>query len=693
MNSQVTDPIFRTHLAQTVFDAKYSHERCETWRDLSYTLAEECVGPFAEKLGVPWQDVAQAIATMKFIPGGRYLRNAGRPLKYLMNCLLLSALSDTREDWADLSWRAESCLMSGGGIGVCYDIYRPSGSKLSRTGGISSGPVSKMEMINEIGRRVVQGGFRRSAMYSSLNWKHGDIHQFLAAKNWGDMKVGRTGYSLLDIKQQDFDFPAPLDMTNISVNYDTSWLMQYRETGEVGDVFEKNVVQALTTGEPGFSFNFFEKERETLRNAPLGGKTFVLTDFGYRMIEDIVERPSIVWTGRQWVETVFKKTGSLVPTIRIRMSNWRYIDADPSHEFFILDLDGRTIKKYAKDIRIGDRVYVSLPSSNITTSTCVVDKTRGPVQDVYCCDVGVEEHSFCAEGVIVSNCTEIVSEDDSDCCCLGSINLSRVESLEEFRNLVKLAIAFLLCGTEVSDLPYEKVRKVCNKNRRLGLGLMGIHEWLLSRGYKYEVVPELHQWLSVYRDVSDEAASKYANVLGFNVPIATRACAPTGTISTVAATTSGIEPIYAVAYKRRYLKAGRWHAQYSIDQAAQLMIDKYGLSPDQVESSVDLATDYERRIKFQADIQDYTDNALSSTISLPAVGSPESPDPKAFAQTLAKYAHRLRGFTCYPDGARGGQPLTSVPYDLAKSKLGEEFEENSSWLEVCEITKGGFCGS
>lgn len=63
------------------------------------------------------------------------------------------------------------------------------------------------------------------------------------------------------------------------------------------------------------------------------------------------------------------------------------------------------------------------------------------------------------------------------------------------------------------------------------------------------------------------------------------------------------------------------------------------------------------------------------------------------AKTLAKYAPRLRGFTCYPDGARGGQPLTSVPYSEAKHMLGVEFEEAVSTHDICDISgKGGSCG-
>lgn len=160
----------------------------------------------------------------------------------------------------------------------------------------------------------------------------------------------------------------------------------------------------------------------------------------------------------------------------------------------------------------------------------------------------------------------------------------------------------------------------------------------------------------------------------------------------VAGTTTGIEPVYAVAYKRRYLKGTKWHYQYAVDSAAQDVIQRLGIDPEKVESAIDLASDYERRIKFQADVQDYVDMAISSTINLPPRDA-QGFSVNEFARTLASYAPRLRGFTCYPDGSRGGQPLTSVPYQEAMEKLGEEFEEYQEWNDVCDITGGGYCGS
>ena len=551
-----TNPQFRNQLSETVFNQKYRHDGSWTWDALARTLANDVCKDLLPASEI--DAIYEAIRDLKFIPGGRYLYYAGRPVRFYNNCFLLRAEEDSREDWANLSWKSESALMSGGGIGTDYSVYRPSGTIINRTGGYASGPLPKMKMINDIGRYVMQGGSRRSAIYASLNWQHADIDEFLTMKDWHNQPAGTSGLTLHDLKQQDFNFPAPMDMTNISVNYDTEWLLG-TFNGDLSEVFVKNVRQAMKTGEPGFSFNFFDKERETLRNA----------------------------------------------------------------------------------------------------------------------------------------CTEVTSEDDSDVCNLGSLNLSRISSIAELAEITELGIKFLLCGTLRATLPYDKVYKVREKNRRLGLGLMGVHEWLLQRSQRYEVTDELRQWLEVYRGVSDHVSRITADKLGISRPVANRSIAPTGSIGILAGTTTGIEPVYAVSYKRRYLKGTQWHYQYYIDHAAQQVIEATGVDPEKVESAIDLAMDYERRIKFQADVQDYVDMSISSTINLPEWGSEHNNEDKVkeFARTLAKYAPRLRGFTVYPDGARGGQPLTSTPYHEARENLGKEFIEFMEMNDVCDITGSGYCGS
>ena len=540
---------FKNSFAETIFRTKYAQGVEDTWDALAERLVEDVCGSRWGKdrplmSATDRDQLTQYIKEQKFIPDGRYLWYAGRGNSYFNNCFLLRAEEDTREEWASLTQRSVSCLMTGGGIGIDYSILRPKGKPLSRTGGLSSGPIPLMQMINEVGRGVMQGGSRRSAIYASLNWLHEDIPLFLQAKNWSE--------SIKALKSADFNFPASLDMTNISVNYDDKWL--YNSDRANLHTFVENCRQAMMTGEPGFSFNFGEKQNETLRNA----------------------------------------------------------------------------------------------------------------------------------------CTEVTSEDDSDVCNLGSINISNITSLEEFKNVVRLASMFLVCGTLRADLPYDKVYKVREKNRRLGLGLMGIHAWLLQRGSGYEVTPELHKWLGIYERVSERAANEHCDRLFISRPVAYRAIAPTGSIGILAGTTTGIEPLFAVAYKRRYLTDGtKWKYEFVVDSTADQLIKEYGLDPNKIDTAYGLSHDYEKRIKFQADIQDYVDMSISSTINLPSWGSKgnDVSDVGRFAETLSRYAPRLRGFTCYPDGSRGGQPLTEVPYEEAIKHKGITYEENSDRACV-----SGVCG-
>lgn len=551
---------FRTDIGKAVFNQKYSHEGTMDWPTLAWTLVTEVCGYSAkDKRTLLSQDdqyeLFTCIRDMKFIPGGRYLYYAGRPLSAYNNCYLLRGEEDTREEWGALLKRSSDCLMSGGGIGIDYSVFRGEGEPLARTGGKASGPIPLMHSINEMGRNVMQGGSRRSAIYASLDWNHTDAPSFLDMKNWHNMPVGKhtkfdgSPYSLWDAKQDDMDFPCPLDMTNVSLNYNDAWLNH--EDRHLHPTFLYNCSQAMRTGEPGFSFNFGKKQRETLRNA----------------------------------------------------------------------------------------------------------------------------------------CCEVVSEDDSDVCNLGSINLSRISTIQEMQRVTQLASMFLVCGTLRADLPYQKVYDVRAKNRRLGVGLMGIHEWLLCRGYKYQMNDELLAWMEVYKSYTESAANQLCDELGISRPVAYRAIAPTGTIGMIAGTTTGIEPLFAVAYKRRYLNGKKWQYQYTVDGTADLLINKYGLDPNSIDTAYGMADNFEARISFQAAVQDYVDMAISSTINLPSWGSQHNNEDKVaeFAKLLSEYAPRLRGFTVYPDGSRGGQPLAMVDYADAVAHKGVVYEENDSCA-------GGVCG-
>ena len=541
---------FRNSFGETIFKNKYANHPDQTWSEKADLIVKDVTtNLMPDEMQA---ELASYISKFQFMPGGRYIYYAGRQASFYNNCYLLKGEEDTREEWGSLLNRSSDCLMSGGGIGIDYSVFRPRGSHLGRTGGTASGPIPLMHSINEVGRNVMQGGSRRSAIYASLNWQHADSPEFIRMKNWKDMELSE-GFTVAGAKLANFNYPAPMDQTNISLNYDNKFL-DHISQGHLPQIFVDNCRQALETGEPGFSFNFGDKEDETLRNA----------------------------------------------------------------------------------------------------------------------------------------CTEVTSADDSDVCNLGSVNMGAIDTLDDFRSVVRLASGFLVCGTITADLPYDKIYAIRKKNRRLGLGLMGIHEWLLKRGYSYEMNPELRQWMEVYKEESERAANALCDRLSISRPVAYRAIAPTGTIGILAGTTTGIEPLFAVAYKRRYLVGGdQWKYEYVVDATAESLVQDIGVDPNKIETSLSLVNDYERRIKFQADIQDYVDMAISSTINMPQWGSEHNNEDMVedFSKVLAHYAPRLRGFTCYPDGSRGGQPLSICTYKEAKKHKGVVYEENGD--AACA---GGVCG-
>jgi ribonucleoside-diphosphate reductase alpha chain len=532
---------------------KYSHTKKdgtkETWAEIAKRVAKHVMKSVGASRELSLE-IEQAIAEMKFLPGGRYLYSSGKPFHQTQNCLLLKA-EDSRAGWADLMHKATMALMTGAGIGVDYSDIRAEGKPVRKTGGTATGPLALMQMVNEAGRGIMQGGARRSAIWAGLSWRHQDVHKFITMKNWRQ--------EVRDLKLKDFNFPATMDGTNISVQLDDEFFEAYEvdthpQHTHAQSVYWATIKQMLTTAEPGFSIDTGKNAGESLRNA----------------------------------------------------------------------------------------------------------------------------------------CTEITTRDDSDICNLGSINMAKVTSVEEMRRLVEISTAFLLAGTVYSDVPYAQVDQVRTKNRRLGLGLMGLHEWLLSRGKKYGVDKDLEPYLEEYAK-SGDYARKYAEQWDLSVPVKTRAIAPTGTIGILADTTTGVEPLLSAAHKRRYLKHTTWNYQYVVSPIAKKLVES-GVNPEMIEDAYSLAEDVERRLAFQAWLQGYVDHGISSTINLPAWGTELNNEGRvqAFGNTVMRYLPQLRGMTVYPDGARGGQPLTPVKYSTAMKHLGEVFEETS---DICDITKGGTCGS
>lgn len=289
-------------------------------------------------------------------------------------------------------------------------------------------------------------------------------------------------------------------------------------------------------------------------------------------------------------------------------------------------------------------------------------------------------------------CTEIVSADDSDICNLGGLSLARFSSPQEFEEAVRLGALYLTAGTVYSHVPYPQVAEIRDKNRRLGLDILGVHEFLLMRGLEYgtdDAFAALDPYMRAYKRAL-EYAHEWQKEASLSLSVAATSGAPTGTRGIVGETTTSWEPVFATAYGRSVITSKAHTSDertlhYVVDPTvARLLKQGYIKPEDEVEDSYSLSYAIERRLAMQAYAQENTDQAISMTINLPHVMR-DAVERRQFGETLYRFLPRLRGITVYPDGARAGQPITKVP-------LAEAVANGAVAWESEEKCASGVCG-
>lgn len=567
---------FETAFAHDIYRKRYQHPSDVTWEGTASRVVVTAFEALRERTGVDVTDhqfaALDLVTRRQAVPGGRYLYATGRDFHQVNNCVLLRC-QDSREGWAESSYRAEMALMTGAGIGSYYGDLRPSGAVIRRTGGLSSGPLPKMQQVNETGRHTMQGGNRRSAIWAGLPWWHADIFDFIKVKDWSD--------EVKALKAKDWNFPAPCDMTNVSVCLDDSFFAAMRAE----DVLCRN----------------WDNER----------------------------------------------------------SEWIITDTAP---------DGHPWYQWAQ------RVYDEAVAHMLKHGEPGFSIDTGDKRDE----------------VLRNACTEITSADDSDVCNLGSLVLPRFETTQQFGDAVRSMAIFLTAGSVYSDVPYEKVAEVREMNRRLGLGLIGVHEFCMKHGTRYgsdDSFELLEPYMEEYARAL-EYANDFQSSAGLTLSKGATAIAPNGTIGIIAESTPSADPLFSAAESRMVKVAhhsgnDQFEQHIIVDPVAKRLLEE-GVPSDLIEDAYTLSYEPERRLAMTAFLQHYVDHAISGTVNLPAVVD----DPREvedFGNTMLEYLPHLRGITVYPDGARSGQPRTSVPLEYAIEHEGEVFTDDAT-------CGGGVCG-
>ncbi|MEA2032994.1 MAG: ribonucleotide reductase N-terminal alpha domain-containing protein [Euryarchaeota archaeon] len=661
----------------------------------------------------------QLMRNLEFLPNSPTLMNAGTELGQLAACFVLP-VEDSIEGIFGAVKNMALIHKSGGGTGFSFSRLRPKKDVVKSTGGVASGPVSFMRVFDVATDVIKQGGKRRGANMGILNADHPDILEFIRAKERGEFANFNTSVAVTD------EFMHAVERN------DEYGLVNPRTKGEVRkikarEVFNEIVTYAWKTGDPGIVFMDEINRRNPIpaigkieaTNPCVTADTWVMTAEGPRQIEELIGKKFVaIVNGEEWEssEEGFFETG-VKQVYRLKTAEGFELRLTADH----LVMKVERITRYrvvtqwsnAGDLKPSDKIKMNRERFVATVKEVVPDG----IEKVY--DVQIPGiNAFDANGFIVHNCGEQPLL-PYDSCNLGSINVSKfVENgdgeidWERLREVIWISVRFLDDVIEVNRYPLPEIEKMTRANRKTGLGIMGFAELLIKLGIAYDSKDALSIGEKLMQFITNEARqcstelglergsfpnfklsvwnSKYEGMR--NATVTT--IAPTGTISIIGGCSSGIEPIFAVAFVRNVMggmleinklfeeiaKERGFYSKELITEIAKCgSVQDIDGVPGDVKRIFVTALDIspEWHVRMQAAFQKYTDNAVSKTVNLPSDAT-WGDVKKVF---LLAYKLKCKGITIY----RYGSKEQVLSLDIPKLMLEEYVCADSEYTGECRV--------
>ncbi len=545
----------------------------------SIASVEKLYGKSDEGIALIQERFFELMASKDFLPNSPTLMNGGTDLQQLSACFVLP-LDDSIEQIFETVKNTALIHKSGGGTGFAFSKLRPKKDVVRTTGGIASGPVSFMKVINASTEEIKQGGKRRGANMAVLRVDHPDILEFIDCKkedgvlNNFNISVAITD-AFMKAAKNDEEYELINPRTKVAV-----------DRLNAKEVYDKIVDRAWANGEPGLMFI--------------------------------------------------------------------------------------------------DRVNVVNPISHIGQ---------------------IESTNPCGEQPLLPY----------ESCNLGSINLANMLKkgkegytidYDKLHQTVRGSVHFLDNVIDANEYPLDEIAVMTRNNRKIGLGIMGWGHMLYMLRIRYGSEESLALAENIMKIINEEAISMseelakergaFPNFVGSAYDIRNEperrnstvtTIAPTGTLSILAGTSSGIEPVFSLSYIRRVLegtemvevdpifeqvaKERGFYSKELMTKIANNGGSLHGIEqvPEDVREIFVTAHEItpEEHIRMQAAFQQYVESAISKTVNFPRDATRED------VRKVYELAYELgcKGVTVYRDGSRAFQVL-STSKTKKEDQTGEE---------------------
>ena len=599
-------------------------EPLETWADIVRRVvghvAKAETEPFKQKLF--YNDMTAVMLAREFIPNTPCLVNAGKPKGQLAACFVLN-VPDSIEGIMEHAQNVAIIHQTGGGTGMTYEFLRPAGSMVNSTRGVASGPVSFMNIVNQTTEVVKQGGVRRGANMGILSVTHPDILRFIHAKN------------------------DQTSLTNFNISVTVTDL--FMDAVDSGTWFQTEFkdepwTQAVYDAATGQDYVVYRRPDDS--TATFADKfAFETADLSDCIIEE-PPMPGMVYAPDIWNRIIASAHKYAEPGII-------FIDEVNRHNHMMASMG---------------RIYACNP---------------------------------CGEQQLHFN----------NSCNLGSIDVAKFYTKvadghgtiewERLSHVTQLCTQFLDNVVDAGHFPLAEIDDVVKRTRPVGLGIMGFADLCLKLGVTYGSDESIglmekvmgfvrrESWMASLRlgrekgvfpefEANAEAYARFIyDDIGIprDIPLTPRnyevtTVAPTGTISLVAETSSGIEPNFSWAYVRQDTLGTRTYVHTPAAEALGIQVDQ--TNEESIKAAAEYVVEHEselpahfisamkikslEHVKVLAAAQKHVDNSISKTCNGATDDTVESVDE------LYHLARELgcKAVSYYRDGSRENQVLNSM---------------------------------